>query len=287
MLRHALQITATTLLALGSMFYPFMPGSYDSTAVAFSGMASVLSVAGLLLIPLGAAWLLYEFTHRNRSGASTSRKSSRYWFAICSLVVLLIVGFGMALAATQAGVLLAICVLVLTGYGVQRAALAIKPLRFRDHSGFHPAPLYLVIVPSVLAIARFSFLESAVEISRHRTIMGSTQFIAAIEEYRVRYGRYPASLESVHHDYDTPTVGVERYRYEPQGDAFNVFFEQPTWPIGTQEFVMFNPRDEHAMIVHNQDLLESPRENVEQERNYHRRAARDAGVPHWKYFWFD
>jgi hypothetical protein len=26
---------------------------------------------------------------------------------------------------------------------------------------------------------------------------------------------------------------------------------------------------------------------VEQERNYHRRAARDAGVRHWKYFWFD
>jgi len=66
-----------------------------------------------------------------------------------------------------------------------------------------------------------------------------------------------------------------------------VFFEQPTFPIGTQEFVMYNPLDEHVMIVHNQDLLESPADQVEQERRFHARAARDAGVLRWKYFWFD
>ncbi len=50
---------------------------------------------------------------------------------------------------------------------------------------------------------------------------------------------------------------------------------------------MYNPVDEHVMIVHNQDLLESPPEQVEQERRFHARAARDVGVLHWKYFWFD
>jgi len=50
---------------------------------------------------------------------------------------------------------------------------------------------------------------------------------------------------------------------------------------------MFNPLDEHTMIVHNQDLLESPPGQVAQERSFHARAARDAGTPRWKYFWFD
>jgi hypothetical protein len=54
-----------------------------------------------------------------------------------------------------------------------------------------------------------------------------------------------------------------------------------------REFVMYNPLDKHAMIVHNQDLLESSQEQVDRERTFHARAARDAGVRHWKYFWFD
>jgi hypothetical protein len=50
---------------------------------------------------------------------------------------------------------------------------------------------------------------------------------------------------------------------------------------------MYNPRDEHAMMVHNFDLLESPQVQVDAERRYHAAAARDAGAPHWRYFWFD
>lgn len=50
---------------------------------------------------------------------------------------------------------------------------------------------------------------------------------------------------------------------------------------------MYNPRDEHVMIVHNQDLLESSQQQVEGERNFHASRARDAGVRHWKYFWID
>ena len=43
---------------------------------------------------------------------------------------------------------------------------------------------------------------------------------------------------------------------------------------------MYNPIDQHVMIVHNQDLLESSPGQVAQERGFHARAARDAGVPH-------
>jgi hypothetical protein len=145
----------------------------------------------------------------------------------------------------------------------------------------------LIVIPCVLTLARVTLLPAAVESSRVRTIEGSAAFIRAIEGYRTAQGRYPLSLASVHDDYDSPTIGVERYHYEPSGQAYNVFFEQPTFPIGTQEFVMYNPLGEQLMIVHNQDLLESSPDAVARERDFHARAARDAGVRHWKYFWFD
>ena len=66
-----------------------------------------------------------------------------------------------------------------------------------------------------------------------------------------------------------------------------MFFEQATYPIGMQEFVMYNPLNQQTMSVHNRDTLESPQENVEGERRFHADRAHDAGVPHWKYFWFD
>ncbi|MFN0205480.1 MAG: hypothetical protein ACKVS6_04110 [Planctomycetota bacterium] len=287
MIKHAVQIGAITVLALASMFYPFMPGTYDRMAVPLSGMAQVLGVVGLVLVPIGMVWLFYELANRRRMSGPVPFKARSYWFAVCALAATLIVCAAVALASMQAGLSLTIGVLMLTAYAVRRAAPAMKRLKSGGHIGFNPTPLYLIIIPGILATAHFAFLKTAVEISRNRTIVGSTPFINAIEAYRTAHGRYPQSLESMHHDYDPPTVGVARYRYEPHGQSYNVFFEQPTWPIGTQEFVMYNPRDEHVMIVHNQDLLESTQEEVDRERNFHARAARDAGVRHWKYFWFD
>lgn len=287
MIRHLLQIAAATVLGLACMFYPFMPGTYDRMAVTLSGMAQVVGAVGLLLVPIGVAWLIHELVQRRRRLGADTQNGKSHLFAFGALGASLIVGAGVALAAMEIGLSLAIAVSVLWIYGMRRAVPAVQRLKSDRYAGLNPAPLYLILVPSVLAIARLSVFETAVGVSRHRTIAGSAPFIAAIEAYRATHGRYPLSLESVHHDYDPPTVGVERYRYEPQGESYNVFFEQLTSPIGTQEFVMYNPRDEHAMIVHNQDLLESAPGQVERERAFHARAARDAGVPRWKYFWFD
>ena len=78
-----------------------------------------------------------------------------------------------------------------------------------DDSRLKPVPLYLIsYLRSVLA--QQMFLPAAVEFGRKRAIAGSAQFISAIESYRAAHGRYPVSLASVHHDYDPPTIGVER-----------------------------------------------------------------------------
>ena len=287
MIKPLLQTATISALAVGCMFYPFMPGTYDRMAVTISGMAQMLGVGGLLLVPIGVLWLIYDRANVRRRVGTARQSEKHHWFGFCALGASLVVGAGVAMAALQTGASLAIAVFIGCVYVVWRAVPAVKRLKTDGNSGFKWAPLFLIVVPSVLVVARLAFFETAVEISRHRTIAGSAQFINAIESYRATHGRYPSSLESVHHDYDPPTVGVERYRYEPYGEAYNVFFEQPTFPIGTQEFVMYNPRDEHVMMVHNQDLLESAQEQVEGERNFHARRARDTGVPHWKYFWFD
>jgi hypothetical protein len=41
------------------MFYPFLPGTHDRLAVTLSMMAQALGLAGLPLVLVGVAWLLY------------------------------------------------------------------------------------------------------------------------------------------------------------------------------------------------------------------------------------
>jgi hypothetical protein len=217
---------------------------------------------------------------------SPRRVHRGHWFGLAALAGFSVVGAAVALAATLTGPSLAVAMILLWMSVMRRTAPALR-LKNRESARINPAPLYLIVIPSVLVLAQLVFVKSAVESSRRRAMLGCAELINAIEAYRDVYGRYPRSLASVHHDYDPPVIGVERYHYEPSGDSYNVFFEQFTYPIGTREFVMYNPRDEHAMIVHNQDLLESTQEQVHRERRFHANAARYAGVRHWKYFWFD
>ena len=299
MIRHIIRIAAITIVALGCMFYPFAPGTHDRLAVTLSMMAQLLGLAGLLLVPIGALWLIYELMKRRHPTEpdSVAHKDKGSYFAIVALATSFVVAAVVALGGlTSTGPSLALIVLIVWGCLAWRWWSAIKRLKSntsfspgRFTRRFNPTALYLIFVPGILVIAQLAFMKRAVEFSRNRAMMGASEFIRAIEAYHASYGHYPPSLASVHHDYDPPIVGVERYHYEPSGRAYNVFFEQFTYrlPPGTQEFVMYNPLDEQRMIVHNQDLLEATDEEVNRERSFHARAAHDAGAAHWKYFWFD
>jgi hypothetical protein len=288
MVRHTIQIVAITVLALLCIFYPFFPGPHDRLAVTLSMMAQMLGFAGLLLVPVGVFWLIFELTKRGSQQDSVSRTDRGYFFALAALAGFFVVAVGVALAALiHTGPSLGLVVLIAWACILRRIMPALERLKNPELGRFNPTPLYLIFVPCILVIAQLLFFRTAVEFSRRHAIHGSADFISAIEAYRTAHGSYPLSLASVHHDYDPFVVGVERYHYEPNGNTYNVFFEQVTYPIGMQEFVMYNPLDKQVMIVHNQDLLESSQEQVDRERTFHARAARDAGVRHWKYFWFD
>jgi hypothetical protein len=111
--------------------------------------------------------------------------------------------------------------------------------------------------------------------------------IADIEQYRADHGRYPASLLSVWPDYSPEVIGIKEYHYEPSGDAYNLFFEQFALHFGTSEFVMYNPRDQHAMTSHKMDILQLTPQELELEQSRGHYAVHDTPFPHWRYFWFD
>ena len=138
-----------------------------------------------------------------------------------------------------------------------------------------------------VALVHFTVVERAIAFSRSRAIRNSAPLITAIERYRVTNGQYPRSLLSVNPDFWSGVIGIPKYHYEPHGDAYNLFFEQFTYRLGTREFVMDNPRDEHVMTSHALDLLELTPEQLAVERTRLHYALHDAADRHRKYFWFD
>jgi hypothetical protein len=271
-MKHGLVLAAVTALVWFCTLLPFLPGRHDSLAVPLSSMAQVGGTLGLVLVPIGAAWLAAERSQRLAGWRYALRVAAAAASSLVAAVVALV-------AMIQSGFALGILVLLLWVYAL---------VRFRRGSGAASVlPLSLVVVPAAAALMQYPLLERAVTFSRATAIRNSAPLIAAIERYRATNGRYPASLHAVHPDYWPGVVGISRYHYEPHGDAYNLFFEQFTYRLGTREFVMYNPRDEHAMTSHALDLLELTPEQLGLEQTRGHYARHDAPEPHWKYFWFD
>ena len=147
--------------------------------------------------------------------------------------------------------------------------------------GLRPAPLYLVVVPVVVFGVQLLGHDAAVERSRNAGSDGAADLIAEIERYRAANGRYPESLVAVWPDYRPSVIGVRSYTYEPHGEAYNLSFEQfRVRPVGTREFVVYNPRDEQTMVSHASWRMIAP----DLEGFY---AEHAADRVHWRYFWFD
>jgi hypothetical protein len=284
MLFHAASIVILSMVLVTCLFLPFLPGEYEGLAIGLATTAALGGIAGLLLVPIGACWLLYEWKASRASDAEalTSRKDYHFALAavVCSLPVAAMAAIGSfaTLGSTSAAIVLA-----LSAYALWRVIPLVRRLKNAPRRGLNPVPCYLIILPSVVALALLAFGGRAKEFSRRRAMDNAAALIDDIEAYRQRTGRYPESLHSEIEDYKPLIRGIERYSYEPSGDAYNVFFEQFTHVFGTREFVAYNKRDEQEMTTHNQDLLRIEPEEI--FRGYH--AVHDAGRLHWKTFLFD
>lgn len=269
--RLGARLAGITVLILGCMFRPFMPGSYDPFAVVLYGFAQIIGVSAVLFVPLGLAWLLFGRRH-GRAYALAALAAASLVAAFASLAAL--AGTGPSLAAAWTAIWL---------YALLRAIRALSGAA--ETLAFSCAPLYLVAIPAAVALAQLMFLGRAVEMSRDLGMRNSAPMIEAIERYRTVRGRYPPSLQSLHGDYDPEVVGIARYHYQPNGQGFDLYFEQLSNVFGTREIVIYNPLDEQLFPAHDSDILAWTPEQLRARRGYY--AVHDAPRAHWKYFWYD
>jgi hypothetical protein len=281
---HLVRLGGIVILLAVCMFYPFLPGDYDAMAIAVSTIAQIIGTVGLLFVPIGVPWLIYEVrTH----GVQKPGKS--YYFAIASLIATLILVIVMILSMfVIIGISFAALTFALGFYVLSRLIPRVKALKQAQSAAINAAPLYLLFIPIASLLIQVAFAAPATESSRNRAIGMSGELINEIEKHHALHGRYPSSLLAVWKDYDPSVVGIEKYHYAPNGDAYNLFFEQPRFildNLGTREFVVYNKLDEHVMTSHAAWILGSTPEQLEARQGWY--AVHDASSPHWKYFWFD
>ena len=270
-------VTSTVLLCTA---LPFLPGPYDPVARALSGTAFVAGILGLALVPLGIAWSVFE-VRRGRSSTRDGGRDHAFTFAVIGLALGALAGGLLVVATVPASWVTATIMLLVWACWLRRAARRTWVLR--RSSGRLPTsvPLTIIVAPLVVVVVQVVGHDPAVELSRKATAENASEMIAAVEQYRAAHGDYPSSLVAVWPDYLPSVVGVQRYAYEPSGQAYNLSFEQfRFYPIGTREFVVYNPRDEQTMISHASWRMVAP----DLEGYY---AVHEAAWPHWKYFWFD
>lgn len=251
------------------MLLPYLPGRFDASSATLSFLARVVALASLALAPVGLAWML-------------SRRRASLWHRLA----LALAGLA-ALATTLAAVAvnqLAMGVMIGMGAfaGLREAHRRSKRL---DARGPTTAPVLLVVVPVVLATFQATLLRHAADWSRDRAIRHSAPLVAEIEAFRERRGHYPASLQSLNRDVPTGVVGIERFLYEANGEAYNLFFVRPHVELDAWEVVMFNPRDEHRFTSHELDVLQYDGEQLDRRRGDRRRTA--LAHPHWVSILFD
>lgn len=262
-----------TLLAFSTV-YPFLPGRYDKLAVPLSTMVQVFGVVGMALVPVGAVWLMVP----------------RRGFVVAALATFVGTGIALILALfATLGVGNAFGVLTLAVWGcvLVRLIPRLKRLRGLKPRRLHPVPLYLILLPSITLACQLVLAAPVTRWSRDRTIANAGEFIADIEQFHARHGRYPVSLQAQNKDYHPDVVGIEKFVYVPREDSYNLSFEQPRFLLdrfGTREWVVYNPRGEHRAYSHTAWLL-PPSEMPEPVQGWY--AFGETGHTHWRYFWFD
>jgi hypothetical protein len=277
-----------SLLGVGTV-YPFLPGDFDGLAVALSTTAQSIGVLGLLLVPIGIPWLIYEVRKQVKRKRGLPHTNKGYRFAMASLMVATQFTILVSLIALLSGGLsFGVLTFVLGLYLVSRGMPGLKLMKTAEPDNINPTPLYLIFIPAALLLIQLALAAPATEFSRNRAIAHSAEFIHDIEAYRKANGHYPASLLAIWKDYTPSVVGIEKFHYAPNGGAYNLFFEQPRFlldHLGTREFVVYNPLDEHMILSHTSWILLWSPERLPVTQGWY--AIHESASPHWKYFWFD
>lgn len=271
---HIVRIALIVTAIITATFLPFFPGGYDPLSKPLSGMAWVLGRVGLLLVPIGV-WLW--FSQRPEAGCSRTRG----WLLWVTLGVCALIGLLLSLVAFAFGPLLAAGTGIIAGLLIIRLARrlwAAAPMG-RTAAGM------LAVAPILALAMQLAFIEPIASRARNRVIANSAPLIAEIERYHVRHGAYPTSIFALYGDVKPAVVGVQRYYYEPSGDAYNLIFEEPSPEFGLRRFVVYNPRDKQRLTIHETDRLQLDDAGLDAD-NAGYTIVEPLPQPHWKLFTF-
>ncbi|MBP1597828.1 MAG: hypothetical protein H6Q05_3205 [Acidobacteria bacterium] len=169
--------------------------------------------------------------------------------------------------------------------GNQNATDHLKHLKYAETGNFTPAPLHLLIIPTIVILCQLTLIDRAIEYSGSYAIKKSQALIHDIGAYRKANGRPPTSWHAIRTDCQPGIVGIQMFYYEPNGNAYNLFFEQLLSRFGTRDVVMHNKLDERFFTSHDSDLLLWTKKQPYARRTCY--ALHHASTPHWKIFWFD
>jgi hypothetical protein len=284
---HGLGVAGVLALIAFAMLLPFLPGTHDRLAATVSLSAQLIGVVGLLFVPVGGVWLAYELRKRRHIARNLLYTPGRHRFALATVVVGSVTAGVIALAACAAATIsFGVLVLLLSAYVLYRLTARVVQARSAEDTAFSAVPIYLTFVPIATLLLQLSLAGPATAFSRNRAIEASASLIAGIDAYRATHAVYPESLLGTHKDYNPSVVGIERYEYARRGETYDLAFEQPLFlldDIGTREWVVYNPRDEHFLTSHVAWNLEwAPHERPQQGFVSH-----DAGAVHWRRLRFD
>jgi hypothetical protein len=266
-----IRIALWIVLLVGGMLLPFLPGGHDPLAATLSAAATGVSFCSLLLVPIGVVWL-------------TSARG--FGPAGAALTVATIVAAGTALVtAASESIAAAVIVLAMSVAWLIHLWRRVRSARINGATLRRSVPVALIVVPIVTVAARITLFKPAAVWSRNRAIANTAEIIRDIERFRERTGAYPVALNSLWPDYRPGIIGIDRYRYEPNGQAYNLYFEHPSSDFAAREIVMYNPRDEQDFSSHAFDLLQLSPEQIRQQRGYF--TSEQLPQPRWRRFLFD
>lgn len=260
------------VLTLG-IIYPFMAGDFDSLAMPLSTIIQGIGIIGIILFPIGLTWLFIP--ERNKLFAVIT-------IYIIGLMIIVITFFAYLIS----GVLFSMTIfLILTPLFLRLRNKVAKPL---EGISLSYIPIYFIVLPLSILIIQLLIAKPVTDWCRDRTISHAKDYIRDIEMFFQKNGYYPKTLQAMYKDYYPNTVGVEKYYYIPFGNSYNLCFEQPRFfldIVGTKEWVVYNPKDEHKVFSHTSwFLLLSPAESEIRQGWY---ASRATNQKHWKSFYFD
>jgi hypothetical protein len=266
------QVIVLTLLILG-IIYPYFSGDFDRLAMPLSTIIQGFGIMGIVLSQFGLIWLLMPSKYKIFSIISI------YLFAF------LIVAFTF-FAYLISGILFGISILLILGLLLLKYRQRIIVPFEREAIAF--VPIYLIVLPVSILTVQLLIAKPITDLSRDRTISNAKDYIRDIENFYSRNGYYPKTLQAMYKDYYPNTVGVEKFHYLPFENSYNLSFEQPRFfldIIGTKEWVVYNPKDEHRVYSHTSwFLLLSPQESEIRQGWYSFAYTKHKD---WKSFYFD